>query len=57
MRPKAAKWLIIVLRGLYPVFGKHPEYGEFILIYSEIQLYKYKGYKYISGSTPGDGDT
>ena len=37
MRPKAAKWLIIVQRGLYPVFGKHlvfgkhPEFGKFTL--------------------------
>ena len=31
MRPKAAKWLIIVLGGLNPVFGKHPEFGEFTL--------------------------
>ena len=31
MRPKATKWLLIVLRGLYPVFGKHPELGEFTL--------------------------
>ena len=31
MRPKAAKWLIIVQKGLYPVFGKHPEFGEFTL--------------------------
>ena len=31
MRPKAAKRLFIVLRVLYPVFGKHPEFGEFTL--------------------------
>ena len=30
--PKGAKWLIILLRGLYPVFGKHPEFGEFTLL-------------------------
>ena len=32
MRPKAANWLIIVYRGLYTVFGKHPEFGEFTLV-------------------------
>ena len=32
MRPKATKWLIIVLKSLYPVFGKHPEFGEFTLV-------------------------
>ena len=31
MWPKVAKWLIIVLSGLYLVFGKHPEIGEFTL--------------------------
>ena len=31
MRPKAAKWLIIMKRGIYPVFGKHPEFDEFTL--------------------------
>ena len=29
MGPKAATWLIIVQRDLCPVFGKHPEFGEF----------------------------
>ena len=31
MGPKAVKWLIIVLRGLNPVFGKHPGLGQFTL--------------------------
>ena len=31
MRPKAAKWLIIVWRGLFPEFGKHLEFSEFTL--------------------------
>ena len=32
MWPKAAKWLIIVSRDLYPVFGKYPEFGKLNLV-------------------------
>ena len=39
MRPKAAKWLIIVKRGLYPVFGKHSEFGKFTLhVFYELRV-------------------
>ena len=41
MRPKAAKGLIIVLRGLNLVFGKHPEYGKFTLYQIYISDFKY----------------
>ena len=42
MRPMAAKWLIIVKRGLYPVIGKHPEFGEFTLIILPAVFYVYR---------------
>ena len=39
-QPNAAKWLIIVQKCLYPVFGKHPEFGEFTLYMMYIILYR-----------------
>ena len=38
MRPKAAKLLLIVQRGLNPEFGKYPEFGEFTLLVQNILL-------------------
>ena len=37
LRPKAAQWLIIVCRRIYPVFDKHLEFGELTLTHSALK--------------------
>ena len=32
MGPKAAKWFIIMLRGLYPIFDTLPVFSEFTVL-------------------------